>query len=139
MNSHKIVVSTKRNFHQRRSLQLCLLAIFWLVGEVIVQTLKLPVPGGVVGMFIVLALLGCHGLKISSLRLGANWLLAEMLLFFIPAVPSIMDHNELISVLGLKLLAVIVCGSAVVMGVTALTTEFAYRWYVSKGVKTHAA
>lgn len=59
---------------------------------------------------------------------GANWLLGEMLLFFVPAVMSLLDHREFLGVLGVKLLVVILLGTALVMIGTALTIELCYRW-----------
>ena len=62
---------------------------------------------------------------VASLRRGANWLLAEMLLFFIPAILAVLNHPEFWGWLGLKILAVILVGTGTVMVVTALTVE----WY----------
>jgi len=62
------------------------------------------------------------------MRRGAYWLLAEMLLFFVPATMGIIDHREFLSALGLKLVAVIVVGTLTVMAGTATTIEVFYRW-----------
>ncbi|MNL56483.1 holin-like protein [compost metagenome] len=59
---------------------------------------------------------------------GASWLLGEMLLFFVPAVMSLLDHREFLGLLGLKLLVVILLGTALVMAGTALTIDLCYRW-----------
>jgi holin-like protein len=59
-------------------------------------------------------------------RSGARLLLADMLLF-LPAVLGVMDHPALFGLLGLKLLAVIVPGTALVMAATALSVEWAAR------------
>ena len=50
-----------------------------------------------------------------------------MLLFFVPAVPAVMEHHELFGLVGLKVLAVILAGTAAVMGSTALTVELFHR------------
>jgi len=88
----------------------------------------LPVPAGIVGMFLVLALLVGRRLSPASMRRGANWFLAEMLLFFIPAVPAVLDHREFLGWLGLKILIVILIGTLTVMMTTALTVDLCYRW-----------
>jgi len=53
--------------------------------------------------------------------------LAEMLLFFIPAVPAVLDHQEFLGPLGLKLLAAVLAGTLLVMGGTALTVDLCCR------------
>jgi len=85
------------------------------------------VPGGVIGMLILLALMATGRLPAARLTLGARGLLNHMLLFFVPAVITLRDHAELISPLGLKLLAVIVVGIVSVMIGTALIVECSIR------------
>jgi holin-like protein len=111
-----------------RVLQICLIVLFSWLGQAVAQLLGLPVPGGVIGMAIVLALLATRRLRVRTVRRGASWLLGEMLLFFVPAVMSLLDHREFLGVLGLKLLAVILLGTALVMAGTALTIDLCYRW-----------
>jgi holin-like protein len=111
-----------------RVLQICLLVLFSLLGQALAQLLGLPVPGGVIGMAIVLALLATRRLRVRNVHRGASWLLGEMLLFFVPAVMSLLDHREFLGLLGLKLLAVIMLGTALVMAGTALTIDLCYRW-----------
>ena len=109
--------------------QTCALPIlFWALGEGLARMLDLPVPGGIVGMVAVLALLASGWLRPAALRRGAYWLLAEMLLFFVPAVMAVLDHHEFLGALGFKLAAVILVGTLTVMGVTALTVDACYRW-----------
>lgn len=128
MNPHKAAARLRIALHRSRLLQTGLLAGFWFLGEGLTRALDLPVPGGVVGMAIVLALLASGKLSMFAMRRGANWLLAEMLLFFVPACMAVLDHHELFGTLGLKLLAVIVAGTLLVMGSTAFTVDAYYRW-----------
>ncbi|MFI4941217.1 MAG: CidA/LrgA family protein [Burkholderiales bacterium] len=101
---------------------------FWLLGDALVRWLGLPVPGGVVGMFIVIALFASRRFSLLNLQLGAEWFLAEMLLFFIPAVPAVLNHHEFLGWLGLKVLAVILVGTVVVMIVTAFVVDACLHW-----------
>jgi len=128
MTAHRIAVTARRGLDLNRPLQILLVCLFWLVGEVITRATEIPLPGGIVGMFIVLALLASGRLSLLSMRRGANWFLAEMLLFFIPAVLAILGHHELMGWLGLKVLAVILVGTVVVMSVTALSVDLCFRW-----------
>ncbi|VTZ25983.1 CidA/LrgA family protein [Methylocella tundrae] len=128
MHLRKTFVRIRYAFHRSRLLQLGVLMAFWALGQATVQLVHLPVPGGVVGMAAVLALLLTRRMNICSVRRGAEWLLAEMLLFFVPAVMALLDHSEFLGVLGLKLLIVILTGTLCVMAATALTVEMCARW-----------
>lgn len=127
MKTQAVAVLVRRIVHRSPVLQIGLLVLFWAIGEGIVRATGLPVPGGVVGMLLVLALLALHGMRPGSVQGGARWLLGDMLLFFVPAVLAVLNHGELLGVLGLKLLAIILVGTAAVMGVTALTVELCTR------------
>jgi holin-like protein len=113
----------------RRStgLQILVIASLWLVGEGLSRAAHLPIPGGVIGLILLLALLASGRLELSSVQKGARWLIAEMLLFFIPAVLAVLDHAELIGWLGIKILLVILLGTVAVMCATALAVEWLIR------------
>lgn len=127
LKAHPVGLQLRRLVHQSGLLQVGLLILFWLAGEVLVQAAHLPVPGAVAGLALVLVLLAAQRLRPGSVRRGAQWLLGDMLLFFVPAVLAVMNHRELLGVIGLKLLTVIVLGTAAVMAVTALTVELCMR------------
>lgn len=108
--------------------QIGILILFWGLGEALASFTHLPLPGGIIGLLIVLGLLATRRLSLSTLRRGAEWFLAEMLLFFIPAALAVVSHRELFGLLGVKILAVICMGTLTVMGVTAVTVDLCYRW-----------
>lgn len=114
--------------HRLPVLQLGLLIAFWLLGEAIVRLLGLPLPGGIVGMAMVLILLMFRRLSARAMRRGAQWLLADMLLFFVPAVLAVLDHREFMGLIGLKIIFVIVLSTAAVMLVTAFVVDLCCRW-----------
>jgi holin-like protein len=66
--------------------------------------------------------------KARWLQSGTNWLLAEMLLFFVPAMLVVTEYPDLIRHQGLRILAVIVASTACVMAVTALAVDRVYRF-----------
>ena len=127
MIDRKSAVLFRRAFRRSRLLQILLLIALWLVGEVLVRALGLPVSGGVLGMFGLLALFAA-GFSPRNVQRGADWFLAEMLLFFIPAIPAILNHHELLGWLGAKVLAVILVGTVAVMVVTAGAVDLCLRW-----------
>lgn len=111
-----------------RWLQVGLIALFSAAGQGLAAALGLPVPGGVIGLGLVFLLLASGWLRVHTVRRGARLLIGEMLLFFVPAVMSLLDHGEFLGVLGLKLLATIALGTVLVMAGTALTIDLCYRW-----------
>ena len=128
MSRPRLAILLRSTLRRSRVLQICLLVLFSLLGQALAQLLGLPVPGGVVGMALVLLLLATRRLRVRNVHRGASWLLGEMLLFFVPAVMSLLDNSEFLGLLGLKLLAVILLGTALVMTGTALTIDLCYRW-----------
>jgi len=46
-----------------------------------------------VGLALALVLLANNRISLFSMRRGAQWFLAEMILFFVPAVLAIIDHR----------------------------------------------
>jgi holin-like protein len=128
MMQRSIPLQLRRLLRRSRLAQLALVAAFWLAGEELVRITGLPLPGSIIGMGLALLALGARGLHIGSMKRGANWLLAEMLLFFVPAVLALLDHSELLGLMGLKILTVIVVSTTAVMCVTALTVDLFYRW-----------
>jgi holin-like protein len=128
MTARKSVARFSRLVRRSRPLQIALLLAFWLAGVAVVRMAGLPIPGGIVGMVIVLALLSSRRISVLSMRRGAEWFLADMLLFFVPAVLAVLDHRELFGMLGLKILIVIFVGTLAVMAVTAFTVDLFYRW-----------
>jgi holin-like protein len=61
------------------------------------------------------------------MRRGAEWLIGDMVLFFVPAVLAVLDHRELLGLVGLKVLGVILCSTIAVLGVTGLTVDLCFR------------
>ncbi|MFZ2872743.1 CidA/LrgA family protein [Zavarzinia sp.] len=127
MTAHRLPLRLKAFLRRSRLAQLALIVGVWALGDALSRGLDLPVPGGIIGMALMLALLMAHGLGPASIRRGADVLLADMLLFFVPAVMGLLDHGEFIGLLGLKLLAAILCGTLLVMAGTALTVETVQR------------
>lgn len=127
MRSHAVLVRARHVVRRSAILQVGLLLLFWQAGEGIVELTAMPVPGGVVGMALLLALLSADRLGVGNVQRGARWLIGDMLLFFVPAVLAVLQHRELLGVLGLKLLAIILVGTALVMAATALTVEACLR------------
>ena len=104
-----------------------LLAIYFL-GCQIAAWWHLPIPGVVIGMALLLSEFALGLIKPATLQLGAGVLMAEMLLFFIPALMSLLDYGALVRDDGWRILLVIGVSTLLVMVVTAFTVEAVCRW-----------
>ncbi|MBC2656707.1 CidA/LrgA family protein [Pseudomonas sp. MSSRFD41] len=104
-----------------------LLAIYFL-GCQLATWLPWPIPGGVIGLAMLLLAFALGWVKPAALQLGAGLLMAEMLLFFIPALMSLLDYGGLLRQDGWRILLVIGVSTLLVMLVTALTVELVCRW-----------
>jgi holin-like protein len=122
-----LAVISRRRLRQSWLLQIAVLAAFWLLGLLLTAALSLPVPGAIVGLFLLLAALMLGGIRLADLRRGARWFLAELLLFFVPTVIHVLDHDHLFGWTGLKVLAAIIIGTLAVMTTTALSVEATLR------------
>lgn len=119
--------STPRYLGRMASEVLVLLGVFLLGGQ-LAAWLEWPIPGGVIGLGLLLVAFACGVVKPASLQLGAGILMAEMLLFFIPALMSLLDYGAMVRSEGWRIMLVIGTSTLLVMLVTAFTVEFVCRW-----------
>lgn len=104
--------------------QIVALALVWCAADRVATVFKLPISGGVLGLLVLVALLLTGAIKPPAIQKGAELLLANMLLYFIPLVVSVVQYVSLIETEGLKLFAAIGPGFMSVLLVTAFTVEW---------------
>ena len=108
--------------------ELAILLAIYLLGCQLASWLAWPIPGGVIGLALLLLVFALGWVKPAALQLGAGLLMAEMLLFFIPALMSLLDYGGLLRNDGWRILLVIGLSTLAVMLVTAFTVEWVCRW-----------
>ncbi len=108
--------------------QIGLLAAIWFLADCAVRYFHLPLPANVTGMLALLALILLGWVRVEWFRAGAGWLLAEMLLFFVPAVVAVVNYQELLLQEGWRIALVLVISTTLVLGVTALAVDRLYRF-----------
>lgn len=94
---------------------------FQLLGEMLVRSLGLPLPGPVVGMLLLFLVLQLRGGLPTDLRVTAQSILQQLSLLFVPAGVGVMAHIGMIRNEWLAVLLVIVVSTTVTLLVTALT------------------
>jgi len=82
---------------------------------------------GVIGLILVLVLLFSGRGTVAWFADGANWLLGELTLFFIPCVVAVVKYSALFKAQGLQLVFVIAVGTVMVMISTAWAVHLACR------------
>lgn len=112
--------------------QVLLYAGLFIFSQYFVSWLRLPLPANLVGMVLMLALIVCRIIPLSWVRAGARWLLAEMLLFFVPAVVAVVNYTHLLLADGWRIFSVIAISTLMVLGATAWVVEKVYRYEMSR-------
>ena len=95
----------------------------WGCAYVLQKLLNLPVTSGVLGFFLLLFLLKTNWLKFANVEQGANFLLSELLLFFIPPVVGVIQYQNLLIASGCKILLVILISTLLVMMTSVYTVK----------------
>jgi holin-like protein len=105
---------------QLKGLQgLALLLLFEAAGEALTHSLRLPFPGPVVGLVLLLPALGWRQIR-EPVEAAAEILLAHLSLLFVPVGVGVITHLDLVSRYGAQVLAVILVSTWAGMAVTAL-------------------
>ena len=101
---------------------LALLLVLQAAGDGLAHALRLPVPGPVVGMVLLILALRVERLR-ASVRAIAELLLAHLSLLFVPVGVGVITHLDLLAHSGVPLLAAIVVSTWSGMAVTALVLK----------------
>ncbi|AZK45807.1 CidA/LrgA family holin-like protein [Paenibacillus lentus] len=96
-------------------LQVILLFFISITMNQLAELLHLPIPGSILGIIVIFALLKTNVIKLTWIEKGANLLLAELLLFFIPSAVGIMKYIPLLESDGVRILVVVIASTFIVM------------------------
>ena len=103
---------------------LALRGFAWLLvlqsaGELLAHALRLPFPGPVVGLVLLLAALNIEAVR-TPVAACADFLLSHLSLLFVPVGVGVMTHLGLLGEYGGRLLLVIALSTWIGLGVSAL-------------------
>jgi holin-like protein len=118
--------------------QVALYVVIFLFAQWLVDLWHLPLPANLVGMLLILLMIVCRVVPIKWIRAGSRWLLAEMLLFFVPAVVAVVNYAELLMVDGWRIFLVIAISTVLVLGTTALVVDKVYRFELARIARRQA-
>lgn len=114
--------------HLQVPVQVVIYACLFIFAERLVDWAHLPLPANLVGMMLMLLLIAFRIVPLSWVRAGSRWLLAEMLLFFVPAVVAVVNYAQLLLIDGWRIFAVIAISTLLVLGCTAWVVDKVYRF-----------
>lgn len=107
-------------------IQILIIHIFLFLGMVAKHFISLPIPASMFGLLIFFLSLKLKIIKLQWVEQGGNWLLAELLLFFVPSAVGIVNYTEIFSMEGIESVLLIGLSTMIVIGVTAFTAEKIY-------------
>jgi holin-like protein len=113
-----------------------LLLIYQLIGEFMALSLKLPVPGPVLGMILLFITLSLRGRNSTALDSASSALLTHLSLLFVPAGVGMMVHFDRITHEWLPITITLFLSTVITMMATAGIMWVANH-YFSKGVEKH--
>lgn len=116
---------------------LTLLLIYQLIGEVLTRSLKLPIPGPVLGMTLLFISLVLYKRVPAALETASNTLLSHLSLLFIPAGVGLMMYFDAIAKEWLPILVTLVLSTLISMAVIALTMQLLMKIFKPKAEPAH--
>lgn len=135
MASELLLPSSARLQRLWLPVQLILYVALFIASERLVAWQHLPLPANIVGLILMLVLIGTRILPLRWVKAGSRWLLAEMLLFFIPAVVAVINYGDLLRAEGWRICLVIALSTLLVLASTALVVDRLYSFEVARAAR----
>jgi len=109
-------------------IQIGLLFVFWGIGYLLQKVLNLPISAAVLGLIITLLALASGVFKLEWIKKGSDFILNELVLFFIPCVIGVMNYKTLLLNEGWQLIVGVILGTICVMIVTAYSIYLGFKF-----------
>ena len=109
-------------------LQILFIHIFLFLGSAVKAIVPIPIPAAMVGLLLLFLSLLLGIVKLEWVEQGGNWLLAELLLFFVPSAVGIVNYEEMLSWQGFMSVLLIGLSTFIVIGSTAFIAEKLNNW-----------
>lgn len=103
--------------------QFGIIAGLWLAGEALNRTFHLIIPGGIIGMLILLLLLETKIIKETDLKEVTDFLLGNLAFFFVPAGVALITVWDVVQDTWWKIGILVLAVSVIVTGVTGITVQ----------------
>lgn len=119
-------------------MQMAIIFFICLLGELISALLPIPFPASVIGMILVFLLLLFGPLKVYHISKQTDFLLSNMVLFFIPPAVGIIENIHYLDGKLLIFLFICIFSTVVTFGITAWTVTAVMKWEELRKERRHA-
>ena len=116
--------------------ELIIILSIYLVGELTSYFFKLPVPGNIIAMLLLLVLLITKVVKVSMIETVSNFFLDHLAFFFIPAGVGLLTSFDILKGAWLRLLIVCLLTTTIVIAITGLVVQKLVHMKTKKQTKT---
>lgn len=95
-----------------------------MVGNLVAVMLKVPIPGSIIGLLILLLGLFLKIIPVTFIQDGAGFILVILPLFFIPSTVGVIQYPELLSLNGVVLIVMVMVSTFITMIIVGRVSEW---------------
>lgn len=107
--------------------QILILCAISLLGNQVAEWINMGIPGSIIGLLLLFLAMERKWLPLERIEIGANFLIAELLLFFIPSAIGVIEFRDVLQKDWSQLLLVIEASIFFVLVFVMIATEFIIR------------
>lgn len=104
--------------------QFLIILVINFVGVIIQNIFNLPLPGTILGMLILFVLLWTKVLKVESIEKVCDFLILNMIIFFLPPAVELLEYMALLKTGFFKIIILLIVTTVITMIVTGKTVDF---------------
>ena len=104
--------------------QFLILLVINFAGVIIQNLFHLPLPGTILGMLILFVLLWTKVLKVESIEKICDFLILNMIIFFLPPAVELLEYMTLLKTGFFKIIILLIVTTVITMVVTGKTVDF---------------
>lgn len=102
------------------------------IGNMLASFLNIGIPGSIIGILLLFVIIEQKWLPLEKIESGANFLIAELLLFFIPSAIGVIQFQDVLKDDWVQLLFAIGASICLVVLFVGIVTEFIVRFRESR-------
>lgn len=104
--------------------QFLIILVINFAGVIIQNIFNLPLPGTILGMLILFVLLWTKVLKVESIEKVCDFLILNMIIFFLPPAVELLEYMTLLKTGFFKIIILLIITTVITMIVTGKTVDF---------------
>ncbi|MBS5037399.1 MAG: CidA/LrgA family protein [Fusobacterium sp.] len=104
--------------------QFLIILVINFAGVIIQNIFNLPLPGTILGMLILFVLLWTKVLKVESIEKVCDFLILNMIIFFLPPAVELLEYMALLKTGFFKIIILLIVTTVITMIVTGKTVDF---------------